>query len=54
MFVIFGCLIFWLGWLGFNGGLIIEFKEVGYIIIIIIMFAVIGGIIVILFSLLFF
>lgn len=40
-------MIFWLGWLGFNGGLINNLREVGYIILIIIMFGVIGGIIVI-------
>ncbi len=43
-----GCLILWLGWLGFNGGSTTELKEVGYIIITTIMSAATGGIVAIL------
>lgn len=48
-----GCLILWLGWLGFNGGSTTELKEVGHIIITTIMSAATGGIIAILLSPLF-
>ena len=40
-----GCLILWLGWLGFNGGSTDNLKEVGYIIVTTTISAATGGII---------
>ena len=40
-----GCLILWLGWLGFNGGSTNNLKEVGYIILTTTMSGATGGII---------
>ena len=40
-----GCLILWLGWLGFNGGSTYDLKEVGYIIVTTTISAATGGII---------
>ena len=40
-----GCLILWLGWLGFNGGSIDNLREVGYIIVTTTISAATGGII---------
>jgi Amt family ammonium transporter len=43
-FATLGCLILWLGWLGFNGGSADDLKEVGHVIITTIMSASTGGI----------
>ncbi|NEQ39854.1 MAG: ammonium transporter [Okeania sp. SIO3I5] len=43
-----GCLILWLGWLGFNGGSTSDLQNVGHIIITTIMSAATGGIVAIL------
>ncbi|NEO57458.1 MAG: ammonium transporter [Okeania sp. SIO3B5] len=43
-----GCLILWLGWLGFNGGSTTELQNVGHIVITTIMSAATGGIVAIL------
>ncbi|NET24470.1 ammonium transporter [Okeania sp. SIO1I7] len=43
-----GCLILWLGWLGFNGGSTSELQNVGHIVITTIMSAATGGIVAIL------
>ena len=40
-----GCLILWLGWLGFNGGSTYDLKEVGYIIVTTTISAATGGIV---------
>ena len=52
-FATLGCLILWLGWLGFNGGSADDLKEVGHVIITTIMSAATGGITAILSSSLF-
>ncbi|MGD1700399.1 ammonium transporter [Dapis sp. BLCC M229] len=43
-----GCLIIWLGWLGFNGGSTSELQNIGHIIITTIMSAATGGVVAIL------
>ncbi|MDY7002478.1 MAG: ammonium permease [Cyanobacteriota bacterium] len=43
-----GCLILWLGWLGFNGGSTTDLEEVGHIIVTTIIAAATGGIVAIL------